>query len=162
MPQYSARRNRMTIYDLMEAAGKFASNPANAASISEDGTSLYVGPLEYPKMLYHPKGELRIVVPERIEPTPIGPVHIPAQTEMIHRIVQNAAEEDEARSEGWHDHPADAIAASDAALAGLIKVPPKGAGAVLQAKDKEIERLKAELAATRSAGKNARSGAAAE
>lgn len=147
MAQYGSRNNRLTIYDLMEAKGIFASNPANAGSMREDGTPLYAGPVEYPKMLYHPQGAQRVLVPPRVEPTPTGPVHIPAQMELISQIVQDAEEEAKLTSQGWHDHPADAIAAAveldPAAYGG--KVPEKSSDTRIKNLEAEIARLQKQI-----------------
>lgn len=151
MPQYGSRNNRLTIYDLMEAKGVFASNPANAGAMREDGTALYSGPVEYPKMLYHPQGAQRVLVPPRVEPTPTGPVHIPAQMELISQIVANADEEAKLVSAGWHDHPADAIAAAveldPQAYGG--KVPEKSSDTRIQNLEAEIARLQKQIPASR-------------
>src|ERR1700681_1551501 len=112
MRSFNPRNQRMTIYDVMEQQGRLASNPANVDSMSEDGTQLYKGPVQYPRMMYHPQGELRIVVPAEIIMTPLGPKAVGLQTEIIHQVVADEAEEAALRAEGWHDHPAKAIAAS--------------------------------------------------
>lgn len=105
MPQ----KTRFTIYDAMEQNGIFSSNPANPGSRDNDGNSLYTGPVEFPKMLYHPEGEQRIIVPAEIVVTPLGPRELNEQKEMLHLIVNNQAEADAALAEGWHDHPAKAL-----------------------------------------------------
>ena len=136
MANFGNKNNRMTIYDLMEAKGHFAANPANAGAMAEDGRNLYEGPREYPKMMYHPKGEQQILVPERVEPTPTGPVRVPAQYTMVTKTVKNEEEESEARLDGWHDHPADALAAAGKAA------PPKSSDQRIQQLEAEIQRLK--------------------
>lgn len=133
------RNNRMTVYDQMEAAGKFASNPANADAMDETGESLYKGPVEYPKMMYHPEGKKTIVRAASVEPSPTGPVHVPPMYELIHAIVQNADEEAELRAEGWHDHPADAIEASGE------EPPPTAVHQSPDAIRREMERLQKQL-----------------
>ena len=147
MPQYGSRNNRLTIYDMMEAKGVFASNPANAGAMREDGTPLYSGPVNYPKMLYHPQGATRVLVPARVEPTPSGPIHIPAQTELISQIAANAEEEEKLLSAGWHEHPADAIAAAveldPAAYGG--KVPEKSSDTRIRNLEAEIARLQKQI-----------------
>lgn len=108
MPAYTARENRFTVYDVMERKGVFRDNPANAES------PLYgeVGPVEYPKMMYHPEGAERVVEPAHQEQTNLGIITIPARTEMISRVVKDQKEEEVLASEGWHAHPADAVEAS--------------------------------------------------
>src|SRR5438874_1893302 len=106
------RNNFHTQFHVMEARGIFRSNPANPDSQNDQGDLLYAGPVEYPKMLYHPLGEMRTVVPAEIVVTPMGPKEVGEQRELIYRIVVDADEEEEARSAGWHEHPSDAIAAS--------------------------------------------------
>lgn len=108
---YMPRNHRFTIYDAMEAKGVFAANPANVDSRDAEGLSAFKGPVEYPKMLYHPRGEERIVTPARREPSPIGPMEIPAVRELINCQVNSREEEEEKKGEGWHDHPAFAIEA---------------------------------------------------
>ena len=131
---------RMTIYDVMEAQGKFASNPANAQSINADtGEVLYQGPVEYPKMLYHPEGEKRMVEAERMEPSALGPQRIPAKYELIYQIVENAEDDARLRAAGWHEHPSDAIAASGEAA------PPTTHFSTTDAIKKELERLQKQL-----------------
>lgn len=143
MARLNPRGQRLTIYDIMEARGDFAANPANVGSMSDDGSPLYKGPLEWPKMLYHPEGATREVEPERREPSPTGVITIPAKREMITAIAGSQEEEDALREAGWHLHPADAFVA-----AGL-PAPPKGATQVLQEKDHRIAQLERELAAAR-------------
>lgn len=130
----TSRAKMHTAFHVMEAQGFFDSNPANAGAMNpEDGSPLYNGPIEYPKMLYHPTGAERQVEPQRIEPSPTGNIIIPARKEMITKIVNNPVEEDKYRAEGWHDHPADAIAAG-------------GGVAPLKSSDQRIKQLEAELA----------------
>ncbi len=116
-------RNRFTIFDAMDAAGRFSSNPANAESFDQtSGDSLYSGPVAYPKMFYHPEAEERILVPAQplVNPTTGEPVLDRKgneilrgeQREIIWQLVVNEAEEKELRSAGWHDHPARALAAA--------------------------------------------------
>lgn len=138
MPRQAQRH---TIYDVMDNLGVFDRNPANFGAQDEAGNQLYVGPVEYPKMLYHPKGEQRVTEPEKLEPTPIGPVRVPARYEMISAIAENAEAEAALRAEGWHDHPAKAISAAGG------KAPPMGAAQVLSDKDRRIAELEAQLAA---------------
>lgn len=110
MPKQS---RRFSIYDMLEENGVFDSNPANLSSVDKDGQSLYKGPVEYPKMLYHPEGEERISVPAQAEITPFGPQMLGEQKELVCREVGSKVEERELRDAGWHDHPAKAIAAGN-------------------------------------------------
>lgn len=105
MPQ----KNRFTIYDAMENSGVFASNAANAGSRDNDGNALYIGPVEYPKMLYHPEGEERVVVPAEIIMTPLGAKEVNEQKELINKTVNSVEEEAVLVAEGWLDHPAKAV-----------------------------------------------------
>jgi len=105
------RHRRFTIYDMMEAKGLFEINPANTDSRDSDGNPLYKGPVEYPKMFYHPKGEERIVTPAEVIVTPLGPKMVNEHREIITQVAANAAEEEALRADGWWDHPAKAIAA---------------------------------------------------
>src|SRR5262249_43191656 len=87
-----------------------------------DGSSLYKGPVEYPKMMYHPLGETRIVVPAEVLQTPLGPKLVGEQREMLHKTVGNEAEEAALVAEGWHDHPAKSVKAK---VMAEIKANPK-------------------------------------
>lgn len=101
-----ARRDkRFTVYDAMEASGAFDNNKANTSSPE------FEGPLQYPKMFYHPKGERRVTVPAEIIMTPIGPKAIGEQSEIIWEIAKSKAEGDSLREQGWHDHPGKAVTA---------------------------------------------------
>ena len=138
---------RFTIYDVMEKNGVFRTNPANAGAQSEDGTVLYSGPVEFPKMLYHPEGKERVLVPAEIISTPMGPKYSAEQRELVHVLVQNALEESRLLAEGWHQHPSDAISVRTG-----LPGPAKGMGDMvkLQAKSladqaAEIEALKAKI-----------------
>ncbi len=151
-------RNIHTRYHAMEAAGAFDSNPANPTSRDQDGQTLYRGPVEFPKMLYHPQGLERVTVPGEVVLSPGGrEVLLGQQRELIHRIVADAVEEAEALAEGWHTTPAKAIAASGRTP------PPESPAQVISDKDAEIERLRAQLAEVQGAGvgkKHASAGAA--
>ena len=135
------QRNFHTRYHVMEATGVFDTNPANPTARDVDGMSLYQGPVQYPKMLYHPKGAERITVPGEAVLSPGGRESIVGeQRELINRIVNSQAEEAEALAEGWHTTPAKAIAA------GGRTPPPESPAQVISDKDAEIERLRAQLA----------------
>lgn len=104
MPQ----KTRFTIYDAMEQNGVFASNPANPGARDNDGNNIHQF-AEYPKMLYHPEGEERVVVPAEIVMTPLGPRENNEQKELIHKVVNSSEEEKVLRAEGWLGHPAEAM-----------------------------------------------------
>lgn len=127
-------RQRFTIYDMMEQKGVFEANPANVDARDSEGNSTYLGPVAYPKMLYHPTGERRVTVPTEIISTPFGPKEVGQQTEIIWQLVRNAEDEKKLTDAGWHFHPARAIAA-----AGGV-APPLSA-------DQRIKELEAQLAA---------------
>ncbi len=126
-----AKKNRYTVFDLMDDRGVFEKNSANACS------PLYGGPLQYPKMLYHPKGETRVTQKAETLVTPYGPKEVGEQRELVSRVVQDSEEEEVLRAEGWHDHPAKAIAASG-------QTPP--AVGVVNSKDLENEKLRQQIA----------------
>ncbi len=131
---------RFTIYDAMEDKGVFEANPANVDSRDHEGASLYRGPVAYPKMLYHPEGEMRISVPGTVESTPWGPKEFGEQRELITRTVNSKAEEDAFIKQGWHTHPAKALVAS-----GALSPPVSSDERVLDL-EAQMEKMKAELA----------------
>lgn len=102
----NSRAHRFTVYDVMEAQGVFEDNPANSQSPD------FKGPLEYPKMFYHPEGRERITQRAEILATPLGPQKVGELKELVSRLALDATQEAELRSLGWHDHPSKAIAAS--------------------------------------------------
>ncbi len=104
------RGHRFTIYDALEKSGYFDINPANSfARDLTTGDSLYLGPQPYPKMLYHPEGEEKIVVAAEVISTPMGPKEVGEQRELLYLIVANQKEEELAAAEGWWDHPAKSV-----------------------------------------------------
>src|SRR5271165_2895555 len=106
------RQHQFTIYDAMEARGDFDKNPANAGAYDRtSGDMLYQGPVQYPKMLYHPDGETRITKPAEEIVTPFGPKRVGEQREIIWRIVKDPAEEAEWKAKGWHSQPRGAVVA---------------------------------------------------
>lgn len=134
------QRNFHTRYHVMEAEGVFDENPANPTARDRDGMSLYTGPVQFPKMLYHPQGEERVTAPGEYVLSPGGRESLVGQQrELVHRIVNNAEEEAAALAEGWHTTPARAIAASGRTP------PPESPAQIISDKDAEIERLKAQL-----------------
>lgn len=126
---------RFTVFDVLEARGEFRKNPANAGAQTEQGEILYTGPHEFPKMVYHPLGEERIVVPGEVITTPLGPKVIGEQRELIHKIVYNSSQEEEALKAGWHGHPSESIEASGK------EPPPTGQEQTVAQLKAEIERL---------------------
>lgn len=132
----SRRPQRFTIYDVLEQNGYFEANPANADSRDSENTPLYTGPVEFPKMLYHPEGTMEVTVPGETIMTPIGPKLVGQQKQLIHRIVRSAAEEAALLDEGWHQHPKNSLRAS----AGLApEVTPLDQIAALQAQIQELQ-----------------------
>lgn len=103
-------KNRFSIYDAMENAEFFSSNPANPGAKSKvDQSDISEWPIQYPKMLYHPEGEERVTVPAELVLRAGQYVPQNEQKELIHLVVNNQAENDAAVAEGWHDHPAKAV-----------------------------------------------------
>jgi len=139
--------DRFTVYDAMEASGYFNKNPANPNSRDNEGRSLYVGPVKFPMMLYHPRGEERISVPGTKERTSYGTVEtFGEQWEIISREVTNDAELGEALAEGWHKHPAMAIKAANETWRkeqGLrpMPVPAVSAGSRISDLEEQNKRL---------------------
>lgn len=133
-----AQRNRFTIYDVLDAKGVFDSNPANPGSRNHEGQALYAGPVEYPKMVYHPLGLERIVVPAEVITTPYGPKEVGEQRELISQVVNNAEEEQKLVAAGWHLHPAAAIQASGKTA------PETGAEFELDELDRRLAALQAQ------------------
>jgi len=140
-----ARANMFTIFNVMEKKGYFSSNPANPGSQSEDGLGLYTGPVEYPKMLYHPEGLERVIVPGELILTPGGREKLVGeQRELVWRVVNDKKEEEEFRSLGWH------LNARDSILAGGREAPPPSVAQVVEDKDARIRELERKLAEAQS------------
>ena len=131
------RPQRFTIYDMMEEKGIFEANPANVFSRSIDNQSLYTGPVEFPKMLYHPTGEHRVIVQAVAEMTPFGPQMRGEQRELIWSMADDVQMEAELLAKGWHLHPQDAIRARD----GLAPLPKAKPGLTME----DLARQNAEL-----------------
>ena len=125
-----ARKNRYTIYDMMEDKGVFEQNPANTSSVK------YQGPVPYPRMLYHPMGQERVTQKAEIIVTPLGPERVGEQRELLSKVVNSLEEEEAARAEGWHDHPAKAMAAAGKEAPA---VGPIGEAEELRKKIRELE-----------------------
>lgn len=138
-----ARRNkdaRYSVFDAMEANGVFDENPANASADQErDGVKFRTFPVRYPKMFYHPKGEVKITRQAEAISTPIGPKFVNERKEMISALAQDEADEKKLRDAGWHDHPSKALAA-----AGL-DAPAISPAQTISDLQGEIARLQARL-----------------
>jgi hypothetical protein len=137
-----ARRNkdtRYSIFDVMDAKGVFDDNPANQQADAErDGTKFSTWPNQYPKMMYHPMGEMKVTRIAEVIVTPMGPKFVNERKEMISAIAANEQEERALRAKGWHDHPAKAIAAAGG------KAPPISAAQRIDDLEAEIAALRAE------------------
>lgn len=137
-------RHRYTVYDMMEMSGAFESNPANADSRDPvSGEGLYKGPVQYPKMFYHPQGEERITKAAEVQVTPMGPKLVNEQKEIIWQLARNERDAKALLAEGWHEHPADAIAARE----GTEGAPPKSAAQTIEQLQAQMADLKRQLAA---------------
>lgn len=133
------RHSRFTVYDVLEAKGIFDMNPANSSSPE------YVGPIDYPRMFYHPKGKQRVIQKAEVLNTPYGPVKVGEQYELIARTVKNEEEEMRARAAGWHDHPAKAMEA------GGRDAPPMTAHGRIADLERQLANLTAQLHAAKQA-----------
>lgn len=133
--------NIFTIFDLMEKKGLFRVNPANVDSIDPSTkTSLYKGPVQYPKMLYHPEGKFRITEPGQVVRDEFDkPQRVGQQKELISKLVESTEEEAVLRKLGWHDHPAKAI------YAGGGDAPPISSLDQVKSLEDQLEALKKEL-----------------
>lgn len=147
--------NRFTIYDALEKAGAFDSNPANTyARDRSTGATLYKGPVEYPKMFYHPQGEQKIIVPGELIATLMGPKLVNEQKELIWEIANDRQEEEKLRADGWHDHPAKAIRARIEAGVADGSLPATTLKSIpAMSSDQRIKDLEAEIARLTSAKK---------
>lgn len=151
-----SQRSIHTRFHVMEAAGLFASNPANPDSQDEDGQSLYKGPIAYPKMLYHPEGAERVLVPGEIILSPGGrEIVVGEQKELIWKLVENEAEEGELLAQGWWRTPAQAIRAANDPKR---PVPPESPSQIMNEQDARIRELEERLAALQSESKTSAKG----
>jgi hypothetical protein len=137
------RGNFHTVYHVMEQRGVFATNPANIDSIDQaEGTPLYKGPVPYPRMFYHPEGKERVIAPGEVVVDPIqGPIRVGELREIIHQLAENAEDEERLRREGWHDHPARAMAAAGK------EAPPISSQQHIDGLQSELDKLRLQLAA---------------
>lgn len=154
-------RNRLSkvysVYHAMEDRGVFETNKANAQAVNNDGLSIYEGPVQYPKMLYHPKGEMvcitqGIMITDR-DNRPVfdelgRPRYAGAVWGMKNMTVESEEQEAEFREKGWHLTEADAMR-NNPELAS--KAPPKTQLEIQAEKIKELERRLEEQAKAASA-----------
>ena len=144
--------NRFTIFDALEKKGYYSSNPANSyARDPTDGHNLYTGPVEFPKMLYHPQGEERIITQAEIVTTPMGAKLVGEKRELIYVSVENEARLNEALYDGWHDHPSKANRARIEARLAAGEIKEAEAAAMIKAlpslgSESRIKELEAQLA----------------
>lgn len=136
---------RFTIYDRMAEEGAFASNPANVDCDPELAGTAYTR-ADYPKMLFHPQGEERIIVSGEDIMTPFGPKHVGQQRELIWQTVATPAEEKRLRADGWHLTPHAALAIA-AQADDTRQVPPASPVQVMDTQAARIAQLEAQLAA---------------
>ena len=122
-----------TVYDMMDARGVFDENPANTSApdhVKQD----------FPKMFYHPKGEMRITVPAEIVVTPLGAKEVGQQKETIWKIAQTPEEGKKLEAAGWH-------ASLGAAMEAAGKEAPLVSAAEVVSKlEEENESLREKLA----------------
>ena len=133
--------NVFTIYHLMERAGMFASNPANLNAVDlQTKQSIFKGPVEYPKMLYSPKGETRVTEPGQVVQDEFGKPHrVGRQIELINKIVETPEEEAGLKKLGWLDHPAKSI------RAGGGEAPPISSAEQVESLEAQLEDLRKRL-----------------
>lgn len=127
--------HRYTVYDMMEERGDFDTNPANINSRGEDGLPIYKK-AEFPKMLYHPKGETVVTKPAEAVATPFGPKLVGEERRLVSKVVKDEEEFAAAKAEGWHERPGHAMAVAEG------KPVP-------ETPEDEVTRLRRELAEAR-------------
>jgi hypothetical protein len=137
----NARAHRFTVYDVMEAQGVFEDNPANSSSPD------FKGPVQYPKIFYHPEGRERIIQRAEVLATPLGPQKVGELKELISRTVLDEAAEKTLRDAGWHDHPSKSIAASGREAPAVVSINREAD------LEDQIRSLQAELAIAKKAPK---------
>lgn len=134
-----ARKTQFTIFDKMEQDGAFDHNPANVFARDHDGTPIYQGPIEYPKMFYHPEGKEEITRPADEIMTPFGPKRVGEQRQLIAKIARNREEELEFLRLGWHSKPRDAVAVRLTAEGRADEIPTENPY------ETEVDKLRKEL-----------------
>lgn len=141
--------NIFTIYHVMDKRGDFDSNPANAQAVNVDGVSIYKGPVEYPKMVFHPKGEREImsmgtVVVEEGKIVRDPATGQPQRTGDIwgtkNKIAADETQYQEFKALGWHDTEAEALRMNPSSP---VKAPPK---TLIEQQAEELATLRAKLA----------------
>lgn len=138
---------RGTPYHRMDEAGWFSGNPANVGSQDEAGNNAYKGPIPYPKMLYHPEGLFRETNPgQKVRDVDGSVMVIGRQEELVNRIVATAKDHRVALAEGWHETPAQALAAGVALGKYQRDVPISTSVERIHSLETQIEMLKEELA----------------
>lgn len=147
-----------SIYHSMEDRGLFETNKANAQAVNNDGLSIYEGPVQYPKMLYHPKGEMRcvtqgILVTDR-DNRPVfdetgKPKYAGAVYEVKNIVVDSAEQEEEMVKQGWHYTEAQALRANPETF---HRAPPKTKAEEQDEKIAELEKRLEEQAKMASGG----------
>lgn len=149
------RNHFHTAFHVMEERGAFRSNPANSDAVDPvEGTSLYSGPIQFPKMFYHPLAETRVIVPAQAVVNPQTgeamldrtgqPIVRGEQREIVHEIAQDEAAAERLREAGWHDHPAKAL------LAAGLPAPATSSQQTISDLEKKLAQAQAQLASARS------------
>jgi hypothetical protein len=144
------RLKRFTIYDAMEERGDFRSNSANSDSMDKSGNQLYKGPVEFPRLVY--AAEEEVITSGTFETIKgRGDIMVGELKATKFLQVNDANELAQALESGWYDHPAKALAAIIATnkAAGIDdrrKVPTITAQETLDAAERKIRELEAELA----------------
>lgn len=137
---------RFSIYDVMEGRGDFAKNPANASAVdSVTGISVYTR-LKFPKMVYHPRGEERVVRKGEPLATPMGVVMVGEQRELINKIIRDEKELNLAVKEGWHLSPTAAMKKAAELRGETLDRAESPLEAESLAKQDEISQLRKQLA----------------
>lgn len=135
------RSNIHTVYHVMEEKGYFERNTANRDARDQvTGESTYKGPVAYPRMMFHPQGAEKIIVPAEIIVTPMGPQRVGEQRQLVYKIVQDAAEEASLKALGWHSKARFAVRAR-------MQIEGKDPGMAMPlSKDDKIADLAAQIA----------------
>jgi hypothetical protein len=145
------RMNKVfSVYHAMEERGVFEQNTANAGAVNNDGLSIYEGPVKYPMMLYHPKGESvcitqGIMIVNR-EGQPMvdefgKPKYAGAVWGVKHQVVNSEQEEADLVGKGWHHTEAEALRANPETV---HRAPPK---TELELSKERIAELEKQIAA---------------